>query len=276
MFPTNAPRFACDAMLGALARWLRAAGYEAAWVPHIDDWDLIRLARREQRILLSSDTRLFKIGIVRDGDLPALFVPNGLGKKEQLAFVHCRLHLTALPPRCMACSGMLSRVAKEQARGRVPARSFAWQEEFWICEQCGRVFWKGTHWQGIEAVLTDALRRADAVERAEPATRHTPPSAHATMSAGRFSGLVCVAATECFFKRVFPQNLPSVEKTLALHNVMWPSHLRATLPVFHQDWGNTPPPRFRKSPGASFVARRLNRRPMLAIDIEQYKQICPS
>ena len=102
MFPTNAPRFACDAMLGALARWLRAAGYEAAWVPHIDDWDLIRLARREQRILLSSDTRLFKIGIVRDGDLPALFVPNGLGKKEQLAFVHCRLHLTALPPRCMA------------------------------------------------------------------------------------------------------------------------------------------------------------------------------
>ena len=42
---TTAPRFACDAMLGSLARWLRAAGYDAFWQEGIDDWDLIRLAQ---------------------------------------------------------------------------------------------------------------------------------------------------------------------------------------------------------------------------------------
>src|SRR5262249_61457977 len=82
-----APTFACDVMLGALARWLRAAGYDAWWSNAIDDWDLVRLAQREGRILLSADTGIFRIGIVRDGDVPALQVPNGLTVQEQLAFV---------------------------------------------------------------------------------------------------------------------------------------------------------------------------------------------
>jgi uncharacterized protein with PIN domain len=47
-------------------------------------------------------------------------------------------------------------LAREQARGRVPERSFAWQEEFWECDRCRRVFWKGTHWQRIESQLRQA------------------------------------------------------------------------------------------------------------------------
>jgi uncharacterized protein with PIN domain len=73
-------------MLGGLARCLRAAGYDAAWEPGIDDWGLIRQAMRERRVLLSSDTGIFRIGLVRDGDLPALFISHGLTKQRQLAF----------------------------------------------------------------------------------------------------------------------------------------------------------------------------------------------
>lgn len=36
-------RFACDAMLGGLARWLRAAGYEASW----HDGELAVVAKEE-------------------------------------------------------------------------------------------------------------------------------------------------------------------------------------------------------------------------------------
>jgi uncharacterized protein with PIN domain len=32
-----APPLACDAMLGGLARWLRAAGYDASWHPVFPD-----------------------------------------------------------------------------------------------------------------------------------------------------------------------------------------------------------------------------------------------
>src|SRR5205085_4482474 len=59
------PRFACDAMLGYLARWLRAAGYDAFWQEGIDDAELVRLARREGRYLLSCDTGIFQYRLVR-------------------------------------------------------------------------------------------------------------------------------------------------------------------------------------------------------------------
>ena len=82
---SGTPCFACDAMLGGLARWLRAAGYDASWHPGIDDNDLVRLSQAEQRVLLSSDSGIFRIGIVRDGDIASLFIPRGKSIREQLA-----------------------------------------------------------------------------------------------------------------------------------------------------------------------------------------------
>ncbi len=161
MANVSEPHFACDAMLGSLARWLRAAGYDAFWQAHVADWDLIRLAQREGRLLLTSDTGIFRIGIVRDGDLPALFIPHGLNKQQQLAFVLRRLNLPIREPRCMACGGPLMAVSKEQVRDRVPPRSFAWVEAFYQCGRCGQVFWEGTHWQRIAALLQQVDNSAE-------------------------------------------------------------------------------------------------------------------
>jgi uncharacterized protein with PIN domain len=156
MANSSTPSFACDVMLGALARWLRAAGYDAWWSNSINDWDLVRLARREGRILLSADTGIFRIGIVRDGDVPALQVPNGLSVREQLAFVIGQLGLQPLDPRCMACGGELAEVPKARVRDRVPAASFAWVDQFHECLRCGQVFWQGTHWPAIAERLRHA------------------------------------------------------------------------------------------------------------------------
>jgi uncharacterized protein with PIN domain len=143
-------------MLGGLARWLRAAGYDASWKADVEDWELIRLALREQRTLLTSDTGILRIGIVRDGEVPALFIPHGLGKQEQLSFVLGALKLPLREPRCMACGGPLALVSKEETRGRVPPRTFAWVHQFYECEKCRQLFWQGTHWQHIARQLQNA------------------------------------------------------------------------------------------------------------------------
>ncbi len=156
MLFTATPQFACDAMLGGLARWLRAAGYEASWTVDIDDWELIRLARREGRVLLTCDTGIFQIGVIRDGDVPALLIPHGLSKQAQLRFVLDQLHLPAREPRCMACGGALTEVPKEQVRERAPPRSFAWLNHFLECTRCGKLFWEGTHWHRISQILRGA------------------------------------------------------------------------------------------------------------------------
>ena len=153
--------FACDAMLGGLARWLRAAGYDASWKADISDWDLIRLARYENRMLLSSDSGIFLRGVIRDGEVPALFVPRGLGILEQLTFVLRELDLPLRESRCMTCGGVLIEISKDQAQGRVPERSFAWMNQFWECDRCRHVFWHGTHWPRIMKQLQRASK-ADA------------------------------------------------------------------------------------------------------------------
>lgn len=152
---TLPPAFACDAMLGALARWLRAAGFDAFWQEGIDDWDLVRLAQREGRTLLTSDTGIMQIGIIRDGDVPSVMVPHGLSRADQLAFVLRTLHLSPCEPRCMACGGELREVDRESIRDRVPPRSFSAHDRFCECSRCGRLFWPGTHWQRIAARLTE-------------------------------------------------------------------------------------------------------------------------
>jgi uncharacterized protein with PIN domain len=143
------PRFACDAMLGGLARWLRAAGYDASWHDGIDDGALVRLARAKGRTLLSSDEDIFAFALVRDGVVPALFVPRGEPLLTQLAHVLRVLGLALREPRCMACGGALAELTKEGATGRVPPRSLACHERFSECLRCRRVFWHGSHWQQI-------------------------------------------------------------------------------------------------------------------------------
>jgi uncharacterized protein with PIN domain len=143
-------------MCGGLARWLRAAGYDAFWKEGINDWDLVRRALREDEILLTSDGGICRIGIVRDGELPALFIPPGMSKAEQLQFVLKSLGLALREPRCMACGGELAEVPKQRVRGRVPPRSFEQHESFYECERCRKLFWKGTHWPKIRARLEES------------------------------------------------------------------------------------------------------------------------
>src|SRR5262249_2648305 len=150
------PRFACDAMLGGLARWLRAAGYDANWHEGIADPALVRLAQAEGRTVLSSDGDVFEVALIRDGVVPSLFVPRGLTVQAQLAHTLSELGLSLREPRCMACGGELTELTREEAGGRVPPRSLAYHDRFWECVRCKRVFWHGTHWERIVERLRQA------------------------------------------------------------------------------------------------------------------------
>src|SRR5262245_12483752 len=125
MAADEGPRLACDAMLGGLARWLRAAGHDASWHDGIDDGAPGRLAQAGGWTVLSSDDDIFEFALVRDGVVPALFVPRGLDVQEQLRHVLRELGLPLLRPRCMACGGELAELTREQAADRVPPRSLA-------------------------------------------------------------------------------------------------------------------------------------------------------
>jgi uncharacterized protein with PIN domain len=146
-------RFVCDAGLGGLARWLRAAGYDASWLPDAADADVVRQARELRATLLTTDSLMMQRRVLRDGIVPALWLPPTLTKAEQLSLVLREFDLALLPPRCMSCGGELRRVEKEQMRDRIPPRTWRWLDEYFACTRCDRVFWHGTHWEKIRQQL---------------------------------------------------------------------------------------------------------------------------
>ncbi|MDH7502342.1 MAG: Mut7-C RNAse domain-containing protein [Verrucomicrobiota bacterium] len=145
--------FWCDAGLGGLARWLRAAGYVARWEEAIDDADLLARAENEHAAVISTDSLLLERRNVVDGRVRVFWVPPACGVAGQMRLVLRRWNLVPREPLCMLCSGVLDRVDKESVRDRIPPRTYRWLDEYYVCRGCGRLFWRGTHWQRIRNQL---------------------------------------------------------------------------------------------------------------------------
>lgn len=152
-------RFACDAMLGGLARRLRALGHEASFVHGIEDGALVELARATDAVLLSSDAPLFERRPVKSGEVRALFVPRHADVADQAVFVLLTLGLSVEDVRCMRCGGALEPVERASVSAEVPPRAFAAFDRFYRCAGCRGVYWHGTHWTRIEASRTAIAER---------------------------------------------------------------------------------------------------------------------
>jgi uncharacterized protein len=154
-------RFLCDEMLGGLARWLRAAGYDTVLIePGLGDGALVAEAEREGRVLLTSDSGVFDRNVVKNGRVHALAIPRATPPLEQLRFVLERCDLGIEAARCMACGGELVDVPKDSLAGIAPPRAFASCNQFWRCAACKKLYWRGTHWLRIERALADVAPRA--------------------------------------------------------------------------------------------------------------------
>lgn len=151
----GAHSFFCDTMLGRLAKWLRLMGYDADYRNEIDDWEMLRLCRREGRLLLTRDTSIMERWYVTRSMVKALLV-DGDDTARQLSYITNQLSLkTPDDPRCPECNLPLHELLREDARGRVPPYVYETQKEFRICSSCGRIYWKATHWDRIERVRKD-------------------------------------------------------------------------------------------------------------------------
>lgn len=145
-----------DAMLGKLARWLRVLGYDAVYMQG-EDPALAHRARAEDRILLTRDRELSR----RRGLSAVLISSQSL--PEQIAQVVTRVGPIpeGAPARCMTCNAPLERISVETARASVPPYVAKTQKLFHRCPECGRIYWRGTHWEGIERQIQEALATVD-------------------------------------------------------------------------------------------------------------------
>jgi uncharacterized protein with PIN domain len=142
-------RFVVDGMLGSLARWLRILGYDTDYANQRDDAELVRIARAENRVLLTRDRELAG----RRGVQALLVESQSLD--DQLAQVTVAFPLPAgtQPGRCPVCNSALIQVAPEEVADRVPVYVLKRHRHFQQCPGCDRVYWRGSHWRNMQARL---------------------------------------------------------------------------------------------------------------------------
>ncbi len=152
--PLRDPRFVVDVNLGRLSRYLRLLGFDTLYRNDYLDRDLVEISLEQGRIVLSRDRNLLKHAAITHG----CFI-HSTEPLRQVEEVIARLDLvnSATPfRRCVRCNGMLQPVGKSVIEDRLPLLTRKYIKEFWLCGDCGQVFWKGAHYQQM-VELVDRL-----------------------------------------------------------------------------------------------------------------------
>jgi uncharacterized protein with PIN domain len=148
-------KFIVDEMLGRLAKWLRAIGYDTVYHEGGGDDALVQRALEEDRIILTRDTHMVKRKLARK----SLLIKDD-HTREQLKQVVKELGLDVesnLFTRCLICNQELLSVSREDVRDKVPTYTYLTQSNFYECPSCGRVYWPGTHKDSMLEVIGSVI-----------------------------------------------------------------------------------------------------------------------
>ncbi|MCS7115561.1 MAG: Mut7-C RNAse domain-containing protein [Nitrososphaerota archaeon] len=152
-------KFIVDGMLGKLTRWLRMLGHNVKYSNKLDDLQLIEIAKKEHRILLTRDLELYQQATAKG--VQALYM-DGQTEAERLAKLAQKfkisLDVDMAKSRCPKCNARVKPVPKEKVEGKVEKTTFYHYNEFWECPKCGQIYWQGAHWTRIRETLKTAKR----------------------------------------------------------------------------------------------------------------------
>ena len=150
-------KFVADGMLGKLTRWLRMLGHDVKYSVEFDDVQLLMMAKKEKRVLLTRDLALYQQATARGIDAVYL---EGETEGERLAELARRygisLNIDMATSRCPKCNAKVKPISKEKAGNKVQKNTFTNYNEFWQCPKCRQIYWQGAHWTKIRKTLDTA------------------------------------------------------------------------------------------------------------------------
>mgnify|MGYP001827935049 FL=1 len=156
--PPHPAAFVIDIHLGRLARRLRLLGFDACYSNAFADAEIMAVAEREDRIILTRDTGILKHRKVRHGYLVRCDHLDGQLRETLKRYdLSGRIQLWS---RCMLCNGLMEKVSKAKVEPFLETKTRLYYEDFQRCSSCGQVYWKGSHYHGINRWLDDFMKKA--------------------------------------------------------------------------------------------------------------------
>jgi hypothetical protein len=150
-------KFLADRTLGKLAKGLRMLGYDTLYYREEDIHQLIHLARQEDRIILTRNT---KLALRRPKDRIITITEDHPSRQLKEVVQKGTLSLGEEKPytRCLLCNDTINAIPREEAEGKVPDFIFSQQRDFYRCPKCRRIYWQGSHLNNM-AKKVEELRR---------------------------------------------------------------------------------------------------------------------
>jgi uncharacterized protein len=147
-------RFVADAMLGTLARKLRALGFDTSYYKTGEDGGLLGVAIKEGRTVLTSDRALAGRATRRGVSVVLLSQKSDGARISAIArvFRESGLPLERSAPLCSLCGGELEVLQRKDVQGRVPKSVQDRHRLFYRCEGCGHIYWRGSHWKKLRSL----------------------------------------------------------------------------------------------------------------------------
>ena len=137
--------------MGKLAKKLRLLGFDTIFRNDLEDDEIVEIAAKDKRIILTRDKGVLKHTNVTHG-----YWLRSDNPKIQLGEVIKRFQLQSqFQPfsRCSNCNGKLKSVEKSNLRGRIPDDTLQIFDSFWECTGCANIYWEGSHFERINKWL---------------------------------------------------------------------------------------------------------------------------
>jgi hypothetical protein len=153
--PLRKSTFILDVHLGRLAKLLRMLGFDSLYRNNYEDSEIISISLKEKRIILTRDRGLLKRKAVTHG-----YWMESTKPRRQIQEVVRRFDLLSqIRPfhRCMVCNGIISKIDKTAGMHHLPAAAALYYKEFNGCLTCGRIYWKGSHYNKMLARINELV-----------------------------------------------------------------------------------------------------------------------
>ena len=141
--------------MGKLAKSLRILGFDTIYENSYGERDIVRISSQESRIVLSRSIRIISNSAIFSG-----FLIKSVNVDLQLQELIREFDLIPdFKPytRCLICNGAIVPVEKTGILNRLPPNTALYFDEFYQCLQCGKVYWKGSHYDRMEKFIRGYL-----------------------------------------------------------------------------------------------------------------------
>jgi uncharacterized protein with PIN domain len=156
--PLGRLAFVADANVGKLALHLRSLGFDTLYGSAERDAAIAEIARSRKRILLTRDISLLKRKIISHGYLLRSHDPAA--QFLEVVRLYDLAGRSKPLSRCIACNGLLVPVSKKAVLDRLEPLTRKYYQDFHTCQQCGKVYWPGSHREKLDAFIRHILQQA--------------------------------------------------------------------------------------------------------------------